>query len=53
MVKLKAALLLTGLITTFIISVPPFLVAWIILLPTKLLLDIQLKWYEKLKKDLK
>ncbi len=53
MIKVKAAILLFLLIITFILSVPPFLLAWIILLPTKLLLDIQLSWYDKLKKDLK
>jgi hypothetical protein len=52
MIKFKAGVLLFLLIITFIVSLPPFIVAWIILQPTKIALDIQLKWYNKIKNEL-
>jgi hypothetical protein len=53
MIKVKAALLLFLLIITFIISIPPFAVAWILLQPTRILLETQMKWKEIIQKDLK
>jgi hypothetical protein len=57
MIKLKAALLLTGLILTITISIIPFaisvLFSYVLTQPTIFLLNLQVAYFKKLKKDLK